>query len=78
MSASIPFTIILDDPLSNSYIQNLYAPDADPGMITEEYTRSHFQNEELGLNDMDTAAWDHPVEDDKVVLVDGEEVVVKA
>jgi zinc finger protein len=25
-SASRPFTVILDDPLANSYIQNIYAP----------------------------------------------------
>ena len=52
MSAKIPFTIILDDPMSNSYLQNLYAPDIDPNMITEEYKRSHEQDEELGLNDI--------------------------
>ena len=30
MSAEIPFTVILDDPMANSYIQNLYAPDVCP------------------------------------------------
>ncbi len=52
MAASRPFTIILDDPVSNSYLQNLYAPDDDPNMTIEEYERSHEQNEELGFNDM--------------------------
>lgn len=52
MTAAIPFTIIVDDPLANSYIQNLYAPDDDPNMTTEIYERTHEQNEELGLNDM--------------------------
>ena len=51
-SAEIPFTLILDDPLSNSYLQNLYAPDPDPNMTVEEYERTWEQNEELGLNDM--------------------------
>lgn len=46
------FTIILDDPLANSYLQNLYAPDPDPNMTIELYDRSWEQNEELGLNDM--------------------------
>jgi zinc finger protein len=59
MTASVPFTIILDDPLANSYIQNLYAPDDDPNMITEIYERSHFQNEELGLNDMNVDDYGH-------------------
>lgn len=34
MEAEIPFTLVLDDPLANSYIQNLYAPDEDPNMTT--------------------------------------------
>lgn len=52
MAAEQKFTLILDDPVSNSYVQNLYAPDDDPNMIIEEYERSHDQNEELGLNDI--------------------------
>lgn len=59
MTASIPFTIILDDPLANSYIQNLYAPDDDPNMLTEIYDRSFDQNEELGLNDMKVDDYGH-------------------
>ena len=42
----------MDDPLANSYLQNLYAPDPDPNMEIENYDRSWEQNEELGLNDM--------------------------
>lgn len=45
-------TIILDDPLSNSYLQNIYAPDDDPNMFIEMYDRTEEQNEDLGLNDM--------------------------
>lgn len=52
MTAAIPFTVILDDPLSNSYLQNIYAPDPDPNMTTETYERTWEQNEDLGLNDM--------------------------
>ncbi|PFH50494.1 hypothetical protein AMATHDRAFT_144931 [Amanita thiersii Skay4041] len=51
-SASRPFTLILDDPLANSYLQNLYAPDPDPNMKVEMYERTWEQNEELGLNDI--------------------------
>lgn len=54
MTAEIPCTVIIDDPLSNSYIQNLYAPDPDPELSKLEYTRTFEQNEELGLNDMKT------------------------
>ncbi|CAO0801415.1 unnamed protein product [Mucor circinelloides] len=48
----MPVTLIIDDPLSNSYLQNLYAPDPDPEMKIEEYERSWEVNEDLGLNDM--------------------------
>lgn len=47
-----PYTVILDDPLSSSYLQNPYAPDADPQMTVEDYTRTWDQNEDLGLNDI--------------------------
>ncbi|TFK63663.1 zf-ZPR1-domain-containing protein [Pluteus cervinus] len=47
-----PFTVILEDPLANSYIQNLYAPDPDPNMTIEMFDRTWDQNEELGLNDI--------------------------
>lgn len=49
---------VLDDPAGNSYLQNIYAPDPDPEMTTEKYTRSHEQNEELGLNDMNTEGYE--------------------
>ncbi|KAF9653346.1 zinc-finger protein zpr1 [Thelephora ganbajun] len=51
-NAERPFTLILDDPLANSYLQNLYAPDPDPNMEVVVYDRSWDQNEELGLNDI--------------------------
>ncbi|PWN44673.1 putative ZPR1-protein binds to translation elongation factor eEF-1 [Ceraceosorus guamensis] len=53
MSAEVcPFTVVLDDPLANSYIQNPYAPDVDEQVTVEDYTRTFEQNEDLGLNDM--------------------------
>src|SRR5260370_14120505 len=52
MTVERPFTVILDDPLSNSYLQNIYAPDEDPNMTVEMYDRTFEQNEDLGLNDM--------------------------
>ncbi|XP_078324355.1 zinc finger protein ZPR1-like [Crassostrea virginica] len=45
---------VLDDPAGNSYLQNTYAPDADPEMTVEQYERNYEQNEDLGLNDMKT------------------------
>lgn len=49
--------IVLDDPAGNSYMQNVYAPDPDPEMTVEKYTRSFEQNEDLGLNDMKTEGY---------------------
>ncbi|CCW65712.1 unnamed protein product [Phytomonas sp. EM1] len=52
-----PFTVILDDPLGNIYIQNPRAhlpppEDKDPRLTSEEYVRSFEQDEELGLHDI--------------------------
>ncbi len=52
ISGKETFTLTLDDPAGNSYLQNVWAPDPDPEMHVEEYQRSWEQNEELGLNDM--------------------------
>lgn len=62
-SAGRPFTIILDDPLANSYMQNLYAPDPDPNMEIESYERTWEQNEELGLNDMKVEGYEQEDKD---------------
>ncbi|PPR05553.1 hypothetical protein CVT24_003292 [Panaeolus cyanescens] len=61
-NAERPFTVILDDPLANSYIQNLYAPDPDPNMTTEFYERTFEQNEELGLNDIKVEGYEQDAE----------------
>lgn len=47
-------TLILEDPLANSYIQNLFAPDPDPNMSVEEFQRTQEQDEDLGIADMKT------------------------
>ena len=44
--------VILDDPAGNSYLQNVYAPEADPELEIVHYDRDFEQNEELGLNDI--------------------------
>lgn len=48
------FTLILDDANNNSFIQNFLAPKPDPYLTEVEYERTFEQNEELGLNDMNT------------------------
>ncbi|KAI0272621.1 zf-ZPR1-domain-containing protein [Gloeopeniophorella convolvens] len=61
-NAERPFTLILDDPLANSYVQNLYAPDPDPNMEIELYDRTWDQNEDLGLNDMKVEGYEEDAE----------------
>lgn len=51
-TVSKPFTVILDDPVANSYLQNIYAPDPDPNMKIEWYERTEEQEDELGILDM--------------------------
>jgi zinc finger protein len=66
------FSLVLNDPLANSYIQNMCAPDDDPNLRVEEYERTFKQNEELGLNDMDTENYIKDEEDIKEEKEKGE------
>lgn len=54
--AGAPCTIIMDDPLANSYIQEYEAD--DDHIVIEDYERTEEQNEMLGINDMKTEAYD--------------------
>jgi zinc finger protein len=54
ISGELKFTILMEDPLANSYVQSLTAPEPDPQIRTEDYIRSVEEEEELGLNDMKT------------------------
>lgn len=47
-----PFTIILDDPLSNCFIYNPNAPNDDPQLKITVYERTEEQNDDLGITDM--------------------------
>lgn len=67
-----PFTLIIDDPTGNSYIENLNAPSKDPKVTTRLYWRTKEQNEEIGL----------PVEDntgkeDEIDESEGEEFAIE-
>merc|ERR1712168_1550135 len=48
------FTLRLDDPAGNSFIQNFYAPDPDPEMVVEDYERTKEDDEFLGIDMMKT------------------------
>ncbi|KAF3499638.1 hypothetical protein F2Q69_00044309 [Brassica cretica] len=54
-----PWTLILDDELANSFISPVTDDIKDDHQLTyEEFERSWEQNEELGLNDIDTSSAD--------------------
>ena len=57
VAAKEEWTLILDDPAGNSYVQNVYAPD-DPELKIENYERTFEQNDDLGLNDMKTEGYE--------------------
>ncbi|PWA83213.1 Zinc finger, ZPR1-type [Artemisia annua] len=59
LSIEEPWTLILDDALANSFIAPVTDDIKDDRQLTfDEYERSWEQNEELGLNDMDTSSAD--------------------
>jgi len=59
LSLQEPWTLILDDGLAASFVAPATDSLEDDKQLTiEEYERSWEQNEELGLNDMDTSSAD--------------------
>lgn len=59
LSSEEPWTLTLDDPLANSFIAPVTDDVKDDHQLTfEEYERTWEQNEEYGLNDMDTSSAD--------------------
>lgn len=54
IKGELEYTILLEDPLANSYVQSFTAPEADPRIREVEYVRSEAVDEELGISDMRT------------------------
>ncbi|KAJ1418093.1 ZPR1 zinc-finger domain-containing protein, partial [Ochromonadaceae sp. CCMP2298] len=46
---SLPFTLLLDDPAGNSFVENLVAPNIDPQLSVRHYRRTREQDIALGL-----------------------------
>lgn len=61
------FTVVLEDPLASSYVQNLCAPDPDPQLTIEDYERTEEENEDLGLNDIKVEGYEDDGEKGEVV-----------
>ena len=49
---TLPFTLVLDDPAGNSFIENPHAPASDPALQVTHYTRSRAQDHAVGLQVM--------------------------
>lgn len=58
IKGEMDYTILLEDPLANSYVQSLTAPEPDPRIREEEYVRSEECDEDLGISDMRTRMGD--------------------
>ncbi|KAL8769524.1 MAG: hypothetical protein Q9209_004585 [Squamulea sp. 1 TL-2023] len=54
IKGELEYTILLEDPLGNSYVQNPWAPERDERLREEEYVRSKEVEDDLGLSDMRT------------------------
>ena len=56
LAVEIPYTIVMEDPLADSYCQNFDVPGPgnDPQLRSEEYDRTEEEEDDLGLLDMKT------------------------
>ncbi|BAE58799.1 ZPR1 zinc-finger domain-containing protein [Aspergillus flavus] len=62
INGDMKFVITLEDPMANSYVQDLCAPAVDHQITTEEYTRTEEEEEELGLKDMKLEGYEEDTE----------------
>ncbi|KAL4990120.1 ZPR1 zinc-finger domain-containing protein [Aspergillus falconensis] len=65
IKGDLKFSVTLEDPMANSYVQDLCAPAADPQLKTEEYNRTEEEEEELGLKDMKVEGYEETSEGKK-------------
>ncbi|KAL4737063.1 ZPR1 zinc-finger domain-containing protein [Aspergillus similis] len=65
IKGDLKFSITLEDPMANSYVQDLCAPAADLQLKTEEYTRTEEEEEELGLKDMKVEGYEAETDEKK-------------
>ena len=56
LNNEIEFSLVLEDPLANSFVQ--LAREDDDQVVSEEYERTDEEREELGLNDMVTEGYE--------------------
>lgn len=58
IAGELKFVITLEDPLANSYVQDLCAPAKDSQITTEDYTRTDEEEDDLGLKHMKTEGYE--------------------
>ncbi len=58
IEADINFSIVLEDPLANSYVQSLAEEGDDPQMSRVYYERTEEEIDDLGLNHMKTQGYE--------------------
>lgn len=49
MSAEMQYTLIVDDPAGNSFVENPIAPQEDPNLQIVRYDRTEAQSEQVGV-----------------------------
>lgn len=59
--AEFQYSITLEDPLANSFVQKNVDSGEDPQIHTEEYERTEEEMEDLGLTDMKTEGYENDV-----------------
>jgi zinc finger protein len=62
IKGELKFVITLEDPMANSYVQDLCSPAVDPQITIEEYTRTAEEEDDLGLTDMKTEGYEQDEE----------------
>ncbi|KAI5285358.1 nucleolar zinc-finger protein [Ascosphaera aggregata] len=58
INGELKFTLVLEDPLANSYVQDIFEPAPDPRLKMEDYDRTEEEEEELGLKDLKTEGYE--------------------
>ncbi|PLB47538.1 zf-ZPR1-domain-containing protein [Aspergillus steynii IBT 23096] len=62
IKGDLKFVMTMEDPMANSYVQDLCAPAVDPKITIEEYTRTDEEEEDLGLKDMKVEGYEEDAE----------------
>lgn len=62
IKGDLKFVMTMEDPMANSYVQDLCAPAKDPKITIEEYTRTDEEEEDLGLKDMKVEGYEEDAE----------------